>query len=679
MKSLTVNVQGSVRKRAVWLAVVCSGVVAAPLVFAAPPKPAAKPAAKPAVAKPKKSKALQETFSPGAFQPGGKRKKGSAMIYLPGESKKRLVTYDIVEGIAVFQGDVVLGPEQEVAKRYAQPRLARKGGKEARGVARSDAAFLWPNATIPYEIRSDMPAKKKAEIEEAARRFAAKTVLRLRPKTAADKDWVEFFYNGASGGCWSYLGRVGGKQLIAIPEWCPTGSIQHETMHAAGFFHEQSRNDRDDYITVVFDNIDPDMRGNFEKAGSDGKELTPYDYGSIMHYGAYGFSINGEPTIVPKKAGVEIGQREALSALDIQSLAILYANELPAQMTLSCQFVSGKDYKITAQLTVPSAHAGVGKAATAQLKGGSSSKVESVQFDSGARTLGTVTADSAPNVTATLKPADGAPLTGTVQCTGGGGSGKPDGGVTPPVTPPSTGTLEPGPMDGVYDSAFGEVRCKESFSSLKCEYRLSRDTTPTMGKLDCSIRNKQSLTCRWSEGTERGRAKFDRMAGGTLVGTWGRKDDKDGGDWNLNRKVISYPKSPTWVKVEDPTWMPHGAVVVGKTYSGEIHLCRATIEGVAQPGKVERGRCVVLARGKTEKVDVFETLVIDPEKSEFVSSAGAPPSGAVTAGTVPDNRIVVCRTTGYSKAVGKVVDGACLVGGGYSVKLETGYEILTSK
>ena len=63
--------------------------------------------------------------------------------------------------------------------------------------------------------------------------------------------------------CFSAIGRQGGKQRISVGEGCEyKGTVMHEMMHALGFFHEQSRTDRDNYIMVLWWNIAP---GNYHK------------------------------------------------------------------------------------------------------------------------------------------------------------------------------------------------------------------------------------------------------------------------------------------------------------------------------------------------------------------------------------------------------------------------------
>ena len=61
-------------------------------------------------------------------------------------------------------------------------------------------------------------------------------------------------------GCWSYVGKQvkSGVQNLSLGTNCAKlGTVAHEFMHALGWWHEQSRTDRDDFITIVEENITP--------------------------------------------------------------------------------------------------------------------------------------------------------------------------------------------------------------------------------------------------------------------------------------------------------------------------------------------------------------------------------------------------------------------------------------
>ena len=95
-----------------------------------------------------------------------------------------------------------------------------------------------------------------------------------------------------------------------------------------GYWHEQSRPDRDDYIWIYRDNIDDRMEYNFNKCkGSEcSTQNHPYDFDSVMHYGKTAFSMNGRQTMARKGClTCSLGQRNRLSEWDVKGLNLLYS------------------------------------------------------------------------------------------------------------------------------------------------------------------------------------------------------------------------------------------------------------------------------------------------------------------------------------------------------------------
>ncbi|WP_298546838.1 M12 family metallopeptidase [uncultured Aquimarina sp.] len=180
----------------------------------------------------------------------------------------------------------------------------------------------WPNNTVYYSIQSGMP--NQSRITNAIAHWESKTSLRFVPRTS-QSNYV-YFKNGS--GCSSYVGRIGGRQDITLANGCSTGNTIHEIGHAIGLWHEQSRKDRDQYIKVLFENIQNGREFNFRtyvEQGQDGNEYTSnLDLGSIMMYGSYAFSKNGQPTITRANGNTYNAQRNGLSNSDVTGINKMY-------------------------------------------------------------------------------------------------------------------------------------------------------------------------------------------------------------------------------------------------------------------------------------------------------------------------------------------------------------------
>ena len=163
-------------------------------------------------------------------------------------------------------------------------------------------------------------------------------ILFFQSNTASNR--IYFTQNSDSqstkGGCWSWIGMQGGRQQLnlEVAKCQDKGRAIHEILHALGMMHEQSRPDRDNYITVNNSNLTPVGAQNvsFKYWDRDMAEHTTFDFGSIMMYEQYiydtRFSYNPfQPVFylnVSVPSTVKIGQRDGLSESDINTLNSRY-------------------------------------------------------------------------------------------------------------------------------------------------------------------------------------------------------------------------------------------------------------------------------------------------------------------------------------------------------------------
>ncbi|CAI5683347.1 unnamed protein product [Oreochromis niloticus] len=148
------------------------------------------------------------------------------------------------------------------------------------------------NVDVPYVLSDKYDDGEKKTILEAMKGFETATCVRFVPRTAEEA----YLSTEPRYGCFSLVGRIGDKQVVSLQRFgcVQHGIIQHELLHALGFYHEHTR---------------PAHQGQLAK-----------------HHKRTAFGITPESeTLTPiPNPNVPIGQIVGMSDIDILRVNILY-------------------------------------------------------------------------------------------------------------------------------------------------------------------------------------------------------------------------------------------------------------------------------------------------------------------------------------------------------------------
>lgn len=190
------------------------------------------------------------------------------------------------------------------------------------GVQSAFTGRKWTDGHVYYVFDENVTETNKQRFRDAAAEWSSIADLTFVEGTGMG----DYIHVQSDDGNSSYVGRIGGKQILRMYNWNYKYIIAHEIGHALGLVHEQSRSDRDIYVTIFSGNIVEGMEYNFSKESTI--DFGEYDFDSIMHYSKRAFSSNGENTIEPKPSYSQylnsMGQRNYLSSLDEEGMISRY-------------------------------------------------------------------------------------------------------------------------------------------------------------------------------------------------------------------------------------------------------------------------------------------------------------------------------------------------------------------
>ncbi|CAP27255.2 Protein CBR-NAS-27 [Caenorhabditis briggsae] len=196
---------------------------------------------------------------------------------------------------------------------------------------------------MPYSFDWNFPRRSRLRVLEAMRFWSEKTCVTFQENRYVYPHVRIFEGNG----CWSFVGKQQSlrEQSLSLESSCTdhTFVVAHEIAHTLGFFHEHARIDRDQFISIDYSNVNPNLTFAFAKESE--KQLdhqsAPYEYGSVMHYSVDQFAVNTNRPVIyarDQKYAQAMGNRMRATFQDVSRMNVLYnCHERCANTVNRCQ------------------------------------------------------------------------------------------------------------------------------------------------------------------------------------------------------------------------------------------------------------------------------------------------------------------------------------------------------
>jgi hypothetical protein len=250
------------------------------------------------------------------------------------------ITYEEIDGRAVYQSDMILGSLEDVKAG----RIAGRHGARPRSDTIAGTSGLWPIVNnvvrVPYTISATSGDLTNISAAIAESNAQLNNVVQWVPATGSDVYTVNFDFDATNmnGSCEAVVGFQNNPLQPAQPIGgagnCTVPTILHEMGHALGLYHEQSRADRNNYITYSEAYVDKPQHANFDIFQSE-VDSGLYNYASIMEYTSFLFSRFGVlPVIETKPAGIVLStEMPQYTTGDLDGIQRLYGF-IPSAVTV---------------------------------------------------------------------------------------------------------------------------------------------------------------------------------------------------------------------------------------------------------------------------------------------------------------------------------------------------------